>query len=380
MKLITIIIRAAKSKYLVNRSSITRLGVLLLFSAICLLLFYTSKNSLPRINKEQLHKISIKQNCQRISGGLTVSLLNVGQGDAILISCPDRKSYTLIDGGDCSNNYPEAEEMFQRELFSRLGLQKGSLEYIINTHSHPDHICGLTRLIGKGYYPKTAYIDNGIILEPEDLASSIYGKLKMHNISHIIPLRDEISSIALCTNEPAIKLHFFPSYGNGSLSSHCQKDFNSCSLVTLLEYGSFRMLLQADVSAEWEKAALKDEKFKQFLPVTALKLGHHGSAISTTAEYLKHLEPSIAVISVGTPGHGKTDFGGYANNLTVKKVHRQLLKNQPVSNNNFHKVNTCKYDGKECSWKKRNVHPFLLSTAQGSIDIKATESLVCLQQ
>lgn len=332
------------------------------------------------MNKEQLHKISINQNCQRVSGGLTVSFLNVGQGDAILIGCPDRRSYTLIDGGDCNNNYPEAEDMFQRELFSRLDLQKGSLEYIINTHSHPDHICGLTRLMESGYYPKTAYIDNGIIFEPEDLASSIYEKLKKHEINHIIPVRDKINSITLCTNEPTIELHFFPLYENNSLTSNCQKDFNSCSLVTMLEYGSFRMLFQADVSGEWEIAALKDEKFKQFLPVTGLKLGHHGSAISTTAEYLKHLEPSIAVISVGTPGHGKTDFGGYANNLTFKKVHHQLLIKEPVPRKNFHKVDTCKYNGKECRWKKRNVHPFLLSTVQGSIDIKATESLVCLQQ
>ena len=75
-----------------------------------------------------------------------------------------------------------------------------------------------------------------------------------------------------------------------------EADRNEDSLVVLVEYGAFRLLLTGDVGVDGEKEILARESIS---PVTVLKAGHHGSDSSTSEEFLRELDPDYVGFSYG---------------------------------------------------------------------------------
>ncbi len=75
-----------------------------------------------------------------------------------------------------------------------------------------------------------------------------------------------------------------------------RNDINSNSLVFRLEYGHFRMLFTGDAGAEAEERILASGAD---LRADVLKVGHHGSAYSSTPDFIRAVSPRYAVISVG---------------------------------------------------------------------------------
>ena len=75
-----------------------------------------------------------------------------------------------------------------------------------------------------------------------------------------------------------------------------RNDINNNSLVFRLEYGAFRMLFTGDAGAETERRLLATG---DDLHASVLKVGHHGSAYSSTPEFLRAVAPRAAIISVG---------------------------------------------------------------------------------
>jgi competence protein ComEC len=80
------------------------------------------------------------------------------------------------------------------------------------------------------------------------------------------------------------------------LLTNTRNDINNNSLVFRLEYGRFRMLFTGDAGAEAEARILASGAD---LHADVLKVGHHGSAYSSTPEFIGAVSPRIAIISVG---------------------------------------------------------------------------------
>jgi competence protein ComEC len=207
-----------------------------------------------------------------------VVFLNVGQGDAILIS--QGKNQLLIDGGRGGAT-----------LLSHLGryvpFWDHTIEVVIATHPDSDHIGGLADLFRK-------YRVDMFISTAAESASDAYASLKTvvarsPGTRRIVEKKDMLISFPR-----GGKLEFlFPEDGNSVTAG----ESNEGSIVSRFSYGDTSFLLTGDLPHE--------ESFFPEVPETdVLKLAHHGSKYSSSETFLARVHPREAVVSVGKNMYG----------------------------------------------------------------------------
>ncbi|MBI4180356.1 MAG: DNA internalization-related competence protein ComEC/Rec2 [Chloroflexi bacterium] len=211
---------------------------------------------------------------------LHVSVLDVGQGDAILIQKGNRQ--ILVDGGPS----PQA-------LVSGLGREMPfwdrTIDLVVSTHPDNDHITGLVEVL-KRYqieqvlYPDLKYDSPGTINnEWLSLVRAKNIKYTLAQAGQRINFGDGVIVEVLNPQKPFL------------ISSEAEVDNNN-SVVLRLKMGDVSFLLTADIQAEAELELIAR---RANLTSTVLKVAHHGSATSTSAPFLAVVNPRVAVISVG---------------------------------------------------------------------------------
>lgn len=213
---------------------------------------------------------------------LTVTFLDVGQGDAALIRLPDRRAI-LIDAGDRTYRR-DYGELVVVPFLKRTGIRK--LDVLMLTHPHSDHIGGAPAVI-RNIRVEQIW-ESGIAA-----GSRIYREIHHLADSLKIPVTDVYSGtmVSIAKNLNLYFLH--PS--ERFLQLH-QRNFNDASLVCKLVHGDVSMLLTGDAEKESEKYLIY---WADFLRSTVIKVPHHGSSTSSTLPYLEQIKPDYAVISVG---------------------------------------------------------------------------------
>ncbi|MFC1711682.1 ComEC/Rec2 family competence protein [Patescibacteria group bacterium] len=216
---------------------------------------------------------------------------NVGQGDAIFIT----KGFTqiLIDGGpnakvlDClSENMP----FWDREI-----------ELIVNTHPDADHITGLIDVIER--YSVKMLLSNSMNID-EATFQAFLKLTKNKNIPVYSPQKGdklkvgEISIDVLWPSEKVGKLAMWQQNQKDQVLGEkvYKGETNIKSLVLQIKHKSFDAVLTGDIGFNEEKEIIKNNTFSG---IEILKIAHHGSKYSTSIEFLKAVDPDIAVISVG---------------------------------------------------------------------------------
>lgn len=198
--------------------------------------------------------------------------MDVGQADAILIK--QGTSAMLVDAG---NN---ADAEFVVQYIKAQGVTK--LNYVIGTHPHEDHIGGLDAVI-KAFQIEKIIMPKAVATTKtyEDVLAAIQQK-----------------GLRITAPVPGTQ------YGLGSATftvlapnSAAYESLNNHSVVIRLAFGETSFLLTGDAEEVSEKEML-DKGF--VLKSDVLKVSHHGSATSTTANFLGAVDPRCAVISVGT--------------------------------------------------------------------------------
>jgi beta-lactamase superfamily II metal-dependent hydrolase len=201
---------------------------------------------------------------------IRVHCIDVGQGDAILIQ--SAQNAVLIDGGDT-----KAQAALLNYLQSA-GIT--DLDYVIATHPHADHIGGLPTAIRR-------FGVKGVIMPDAAHTSGTFEKLisamEKKGIRVTVPkVGDAFAAgiIKFTVLAPGKKF----------------KDLNNMSVAVRLAHGETAFLFTGDAEEKSEREMLKS---RQPLRADVLKVGHHGSRSSTTAEFLDAVSPSVAVISCG---------------------------------------------------------------------------------
>ncbi|MFT4142810.1 MAG: DNA internalization-related competence protein ComEC/Rec2 [Mobilitalea sp.] len=227
--------------------------------------------------------------------GLTVTFLDVGQGDSIFIKSDSGSNY-LVDGG--SSNIKKVGEYRIKPFLLSQGISK--LDYVIVTHSDNDHISGIKELLEEEQvkmdtlllpYLKEDYLkeNDTAYLELKELALS-----KGISVQYI-KAGDYITDDKL----QLLCLHPSPEFEPTSV--------NSYSTVLSISYVDFDLLLTGDLEKGGETALTRLLKQSYIddttvkLPETyeVLKVAHHGSKYSTSIDFLKAVSPSYSIISCG---------------------------------------------------------------------------------
>jgi len=216
-----------------------------------------------------------------LSGGttealLTIDVLDVGQGDAILVGFPDGETMLVDGGGFPGSSFDIGERVLVPEL-ERRGLRR--IGRIVLTHAHEDHGGGLREVLRD--------LSAGELLSPDTPEG---------------PLRDELEGIARKNGTRVLRIRRGYIIREGDTTIECLSPFaggmddpNADSVVLRVSHGSGSALLTGDIGAASERKLVSSRLAR----ADFLKVAHHGSAGSTTLALLQALAPRVAVISVG---------------------------------------------------------------------------------
>ncbi len=210
---------------------------------------------------------------------LTITFLDVGQGDGICIETPDKTFF--IDGGSVSNSNIGTYTLIPFWKYS--GIKK--IDGWFLTHSDYDHVSAFKELCGKenmgGISVDTLYLPKVLEQEFEEVIC--------------LARQQDINVVFLERNEELI----FDELKFQVLSPDSRgfyQDENSASLVLYLEYGQFDCLFMGDAGIKAEELII-EEGIEEII---LLKVAHHGSGINTNSEaFIEEVSPKIAVISCG---------------------------------------------------------------------------------
>lgn len=224
-----------------------------------------------------------------INPTLKIYFIDVGQGDSTLIVTPKNKKI-LIDGGEGKTNV-----LFQYLLDRRIN----KIDYIIISHFDSDHCNGLIEIIEK------MRVEN-IVMSKQSKESEEYKK-----ILEIIKQKNIKVSSVKAEDKIIIEKNLYTKILNPAEKFGFQ-DLNNNAIVAKLVYKNFSMLFTGDIEKAEENLA---KKYKNELKSTILKVAHHGSKTSTSEEFLKYVEPQIALIGVG-----ENNKFGHPNQITIEKL------------------------------------------------------------
>ena len=222
---------------------------------------------------------------------LELTVLDVGQGDSMLVVSPGGKTL-LIDGGGAfggfqgreeHNGVDPGEEAVSPYLWSR-GFQK--LDVVALTHAHQDHLGGLNAILNNFRVAK--------LWMGRDVSSPALARLENLAREKQIPIEHELRGNSFSWDGvdgaflwPEISLEEAPASAK-----------NNDSLVLRLHYGSQTILLPGDAEKQAEREILS-ENSAEAMHSDVLKIGHHGSKNSTTPEFLAAVRPQVGIISAG---------------------------------------------------------------------------------
>ena len=211
--------------------------------------------------------------------GFYLEVFDVGQGDSIFIRT-ENGSTMLIDGGD---NY-QADQKLNKEMFFPFC----SLDYILVTHPHSDHIKGLEKILKRCKVGTIMF--NDVSYGSDDL-TVFRDLLRKNNVKKVF-IGDEF-----VLDDVNIKILWPPR----ELFDSGIKNLNDVSTVVFLDFGNFEALLLGDLQND-NQSKLDLDSIKTLIEgdLDVLKVAHHGSINGTYLPLLTSLKPKNCLISVGS--------------------------------------------------------------------------------
>ena len=253
-----------------NASAIMLMVALIILAIGCVLL------ALDTAGIIDIPLFHIKNNPYTVpEGTVEVHMIDVGQGDSILIMAP--KGNVLIDAGD------ESAEGALRSYLDSMKIEK--IDYLILTHPDADHIGSADMVVN-------TYSVGSVMMEPYTYTSEtqVYRNLETaietRSVATIDPSPNDVYSLG--------DLHITVL---GPLDTY--KDKNNNSIVARFDYGETSFMMTGDAETKSEKAMVTQYGLTGKLRCDVLKVGHHGSTTSTSSDFLASVKPEIAIISCG---------------------------------------------------------------------------------
>jgi competence protein ComEC len=205
----------------------------------------------------------------------SITFLDVGQGDAILIQTPDGVNM-LVDGG------PDGAVL--RELSRELPLFDTKIDLVVSTHPDKDHIGGLVDVLAKYEIKDILMTENS---GESNLAKTYHEALENEQANIHYARAGEVYTLGASTTVTV----YSPTNDPSMLES------NASSIVLKVTYGTSDFLLTGDAPIGVEDYLAVT--YGEILDSEVLKLGHHGSKTSSSELFLQTVSPSYAIVSAG---------------------------------------------------------------------------------
>lgn len=236
----------------------------------------TTQTSSSKVNTEKMY----------------VHFIDVGQGDSIFIELPNGESM-LIDA---------AEEEQADKIITYIHQQGyDSLDYVVETHPHSDHMGGMADVINN-------FNVSNVYLSPATNTTKAYENMLTAIKSSDAKTYSPMAGDTILNDGNLLIEVVAPKAVNND-------ELNNSSLVIKLTYGEKKFLFAGDAEKDEEDGIWTNIK------CDVLKVGHHGSDSSTTANFLKKVEPTYAIISVGTG-----NSYGHPTDATLKRLSDKGMK------------------------------------------------------
>lgn len=238
----------------------------------------------------------------------SITMIDVGQGDSILLQDSFNRHTILIDTGgkvtfEQPDKWQQASQKSNAENTLIPYLQAagiGKIDQLILTHTDDDHVGDFVKLADK-IKIKEVCVSEGELSNP-----SFIKKLKQANN---IKLR-------------LLKMGDQPPIFDGHLqilsAGFTKKGDNNDSVITYGNFFGSRFLFTGDLEKEGESELLKAYPH---LKVDVLKVGHHGSKSSSSVDFIQKIQPKLALISVGKNNRYK-----HPNQETLATLDRQRVE------------------------------------------------------
>lgn len=241
-----------------------------------------------------------------IDNQLTIKAIDVGQGDAFLIQTGAQ--VILIDTGDDKyrDGARKGENNFKLiEALDREGITH--IDKLIMTHAHSDHIGYAAKVIKQ--YNVDELIYNGIPSAGSQFRNALKAAKAAGTKQTVVKADDVLDfgkGVLFKVLSPSAEL---VEQDKQAISAGEKPDANNESIVGILTFGDFSMLFTGDAEKKIEKDLLK--KYGNSLACKVYKVPHHGSSTSSTAKYVRTVNPEWAIISCGEKNpyghpHGET--------------------------------------------------------------------------
>lgn len=223
--------------------------------------------------------VTVKLGALRDTGGvLDITVLNVGQGECVLLSSGG--SFALIDCGSGNSWYDPGE--IAADSLRSMGCRE--LNELMLTHYDSDHISGVSELMSR------MPVDLLLLPDTED-DNGLREVVLATAAEHGVPVRYVTEESTRRLGSAVVTI--YPPLG--------KTGDNERGLSFLCSAGNYDLLVTGDMDSETEKILLDTYRLPD---IEALVVGHHGSKYATSEELLDTLRPEIGIISVGSNSYG----------------------------------------------------------------------------
>ncbi|MBO6240249.1 MAG: DNA internalization-related competence protein ComEC/Rec2 [Butyrivibrio sp.] len=270
----------------------------------------------------------------RILPELEINMIDVGQGDGILIS--SGRNNILIDGGSTSKKKVGKYQMIP--FFKYKGV--GTLDVVVLTHEDTDHISGILDILDD--------MEDGGIFIKKMILPEVDRSCRGDNYRR---LQDRAGELGI----PVFYINSGESFRVGEIEFFCLNPdlnmivdgANAYSTVLFMKYNDFKALFTGDVEKNGQEniKEIMKQRPEIFDNLTLLKVAHHGSMYTTDMDFLNMINPKIALISCGL----ENSYG---------HPHKELLERLDIIGAKTYRTDICGEIGVELHKGRISVHKF----------------------
>jgi competence protein ComEC len=219
---------------------------------------------------------------------LTVTVLDVGQGQAVLVELPGGECVLVDGGGFYENRFDVGERIVAPFLWRK---KIATVETVVLSHPHPDHLNGLM-FVARHFDVQSLWTNQDV--NPSSQYQELLDTVSKKGIEVLGP--DELAS-AKTIGGVDFQILYPPVDFLKRKTNDPWRTTNNNSLVIKVTWGNVSFLLPGDIEARGERELVS--LAGKALNSDVLIVPHHGSKTSSTEEFLRFVDPAVAVISAG---------------------------------------------------------------------------------